>query len=1567
MAPKRGRPTKRSMKNITNPGSNQVPPVNTESNPDPQVNLETSTGPPVNPGANPVPPAGAGGSESNEAMIARIVREQLSACGVLIPHQPHIASGSGGDHTHTEHNATGGHAETHHTTGTTTTVPDPPRQGCTYKYFASCNPPTFTGKEGAAGLLRWIEEMETKLKISQCLEEHKVSYAACSFKESALTWWNTQAKTLGSATVDSMGWNEFKTLIRSEYCPLTEIQKLQEEFWNHSMIGADCLAYTHRFHELTCLLPDMFPTEAALIEKYIKGLVPQIRGMVTAAEPTTLKRAILLTTKLTDEAVRSGMLVTKTQTAVGRSDVGTSIVSKGTKRKWFGKSKARAPAEINQSKQTVKNYAAVTPERRNYVGQAPKCTRCSFHHTGQCPTCANCNRVGHYTKYCNLPARQPNQAPQQTTQTNRSCYKCGSPDHLIRNCPNNNNTNPGNEARGRAFQIGATEARHDVNTVTGTFLLNNLYASVLFDTGADKSFISPEFASLLSLPAVELETPYVIELANGKLIKTNSVIQGCSLNLNDHLFNIELLPIELGSFDVVVGMDWLSINQAEVICQTKMIRIPLPEGNTLIVQGEQAGRKLGIISCMQTQKCLRKGCPAFLAYVINNSSSQERIEDIPVVKDFPEVFPDNISGLPPVRQVEFRIDLIPGAAPVAKAPYRLAPSEMQELSGQLQELLDKGFIRPSFSPWGAPVLFVKKKDGSFRMCIDYRELNKLTIKNRYPLPRIDDLFDQLQGATYFSKIDLRSGYHQLRVHEDDVPKTAFRTRYGHYEFLVMPFGLTNAPAVFMDLMNRVCRPYLDKFVIVFIDDVLIYSRSQQEHAQHLKLILELLAREKLYAKFSKCEFWLREVQFLGHVVNQDGIQVDPSKIKAVEQWETPRTPTEIRQFLGLAGYYRRFIKNFSKIALPLTTLTQKNQPFIWGSQQEEAFQLLKHKLCNAPILALPEGIDNFTVYCDASRQGLGCVLMQNDKVIAYASRQLKVHEKNYTTHDLELGAVVFALKIWRHYLYGTKCTIYTDHKSLQHILDQKMLNMRQRRWVELLNDYDCEIRYHPGKANVVADALSRKERVKPLRVKALGMTVQTSLISQIKEAQQQALQATNYSAEGLRGLDKKLDIKNDEVLYFKNRIWVPYFSNSRTIILDEAHKSRYSIHPGADKMYKDLKDFYWWPGMKKHIAEYVGRCLTCLKVKAEHQRPSGLLQQPEIPMWKWDQISMDFITKLPRTSHNHDSIWVIVDRLTKSAHFIPIREDYSMDRLAKIYVNEIVSRHGVPISIISDRDSRFTSRFWQTLQNALGTQINMSTAYHPQTDGQTERTNQTLEDMLRSCVIDFGGSWDVHLPLVEFSYNNSYHTSIKCAPFEALYGRKCRSPVCWSEVGENRIIGPELIQETTDKIALIQERIKAARDRQKSYADNRRRPLEFQIGDLVMLKVSPWKGIFRFGKRGKLSPRFVGPFKILERIGSVAYKIELPPEVGNVHDVFHVSNLKKCLADESLIVPLKEIQIDEKLQFREEPVEVMDREVKVLKRSRIPIVKIRWNSKRGPEYTWEREDQMKQKYPHLFT
>nr|GEZ40243.1 putative reverse transcriptase domain-containing protein [Tanacetum cinerariifolium] len=491
------------------------------------------------------------------------------------------------------------------------------------------------------------------------------------------------------------------------------------------------------------------------------------------------------------------------------------------------------------------------------------------------------------------------------------------------------------------------------------------------------SVLKIESTLFINISPVALNTSYDVELADGKIVSTNTILRGCTLALFSCIFKIDLLPTRLGSFDVIIGMDWLSYHRAVIDCYEKIVRIPLPNGEILEAQGERPEKD-----------------PGSLAY--------------------------DLSDLPPVREIEFRIDLIPGVLPVVKSPYLLAPSEMSELSSQLKELQEKGFIRPSHSPWGAPVLFVKKKD----------------------------------GACCFSKIDLRLGYHQLRVRDEDIPKTAFRTRYGHFEFTVMPFGLTNAPAIFMDLMNRVCKPYLDKFVIVFIDDILIYSKSKEEHEIHLKTILDLLKKEKLYAKFSKCEFWLKEVHFLGHVVNRDGIHVDPSKVESIKNWKTLESSTEIRSFLGLAGYYRRFIENSSKIAKPFTLLTQKNKTYVWGDKQDEDFCIMKEKLCNAPVLALPDGPNDYV----------------RGKVIAYASRQLKTHENNYITHDLELGVVVFALKIWRHYFYGTKSVIYTDHKSLQYIFDQKELNMCQRWWIELLSDYECEIKYHPGKANVVADA-----------------------------------------------------------------------------------------------------------------------------------------------------------------------------------------------------------------------------------------------------------------------------------------------------------------------------------------------------------------------------------------------------------------------------------------------------------------------------------------------------------------
>ncbi|GJU12984.1 putative reverse transcriptase domain-containing protein [Tanacetum coccineum] len=846
---------------------------------------------------------------------------------------------------------------------------------CFYADFMKCQPLNFKGTEGVVGLTRWIEKMESVFNISGCAIENQVKFATCTLLGAALTWWNGQIRTLGPEAY-AMTWELLKKKMTDKYCPQGEIKKLEIELWNLKVKGNDVPAYTERFQELTLICTKFVANETEKVDKYISGLPNNIYGNVKFARPKTLDETIELANDLMNQKVRTYV-----------------------ERKSDNKTKAGDLSRNNHGHQqqpfkrqnVTKVYNKGTGEKKPYRGSLPKST-------------GNTNVAN--TQKGNGAAPKGN-----------GCFKCGAPGYFKRDCPKLKNKDGWNgNAQGWVYAVGNVEKRGnasgnpDANVVTGTFLLNNHYASILFDIGADRSFISTTFSSLINIAPTPLDDSYDVELVDGKIVRIDTIIRDCTLNFLDHQFNMDLMPIELGSFDVIIGMDWLTRCHAVIVCDEKLVQVPY--GNeTLTFCGKESsnGReyRLTVISCSKAQEYLAKGYQVFLAQISakkeEDKSEGKQIKDLLIVRDFLEIFPEDLPGLPPARPVEFQIDLIPGDTPVARAPYRLAPSEMKELSEQLQELSDKGFIRPSSLPWGAPVLFVKKKDGSFRMCIDYRELNKLTVKNRYPLPRIDDLFDQLQGSSIYSKIDLRSGYHQLRVREQDIPKTAFRTRYGHYEFQVMPFGLTNAPAVFMDLMNRVCKPYLDKFVIVFIDDILIYSKDEKEHEEHLKAILELLKKEKLYAKFSKCEFWIPKVQFLGHVIDSRGIHVDPAKIESIKDWASPKTPTEIRQFLGLAGYYRRFIEGFSKIAKSMTKLTQKGIKFDWGEKEESAFQLIKQKLCSAPILALPEGSKDFVVYCDASHKGLGAVLMQREKVIAYASRQVKVYEKNYTIQDLELG------------------------------------------------------------------------------------------------------------------------------------------------------------------------------------------------------------------------------------------------------------------------------------------------------------------------------------------------------------------------------------------------------------------------------------------------------------------------------------------------------------------------------------------------------------------------------------
>ena len=1437
-----------------------------------------------------------------------------------------------------------------------------------WEKFRKFSPPTFEGKLDPIEALEWLKRLEKIFKVIEISSQQKVLVAEQLMQKAAQQWWEST-----NINDDAeMTWEEFKEKFENYYFSTTIRVEKETEFLTFKQEGLHEDEFITRFLELSKFCKYSQNNSGWLCDRLVEKVRPDLKTALSPFinetkdfEKMCDKLRTIARSKREEEAekmkgfqprsilpVRPIGGITKTHS---QNYSGMKTRFSQPSKSYFG-----GPSRSHFSRPPRSHFGG--PQRSQFTGgqnsykgsivpvastaNSQRCAKCGRVHQGPCPTCFKCGKPGHVFKYCTEETRGANDAKTAVT--------------------------------GKVFALSHQEASTSPNLIKGILKLQGFEIEALFDSGATHSFISYACVPRLNLSICELPFSMIISTPAGAVVKTSKACLNCIIEFDGRISTVDLVCLPMKGIDIIIGMNWLSANDIILDCKRKIISLA----------DDFLSRKPQPSSTVQIEKPIRESCLAYMVFFSIQAEVEEGIEDIEVVNEFPEVFPKEMTGLPPEREVEFSIDLVPGTEPISKAPYRMSPSELVELKKQIEELMDKGFIRPSVSPWGSPVLFVKKKDGSLRLCIDYRQLNKVTVKNKYPLPRIDDLLDQLNGATIFSKIDLRSGYHQLRVKTEDIPKTAFRTRYGHYEFLVMPFGVTNAPAVFMDYMNRIFRPYLDKFVVVFIDDILIYSKDEKEHGEHLKIVLQVLREHKLYAKLSKCEFWLKEVKFLGHVISAEGVAVDPTKVDAVLQWEQPKSVTEIRSFLGLAGYYRRFIKGFSQMAMPLTKLTRKGQPYVWDEKCEEAFQNLKTKLTTSPVLMIPDPTQTFTVYTDASKKGLGCVLMQNDRVVAYASRQLRPHEENYPTHDLELAAVVFALKIWRHHLYGSKFEVFSDHKSLKYLFDQKELNMRQRRWMEFLKDYDYELKYHPGKANVVADALSRKtihvaqmmirehkllEDVPSTSIKGSGLvatmealTIENTTWKEIKFSQLEDEYLLKIREDIEEGKESEFDIERDGILRYKGRVCLPDDEEIKRLVLEEAHRSKYTIHPGATKMYHDLKRDWWWQGMKKDVTEFVARCLTCQKVKIEHRKPPGLLQNLEIPEWKWDSISMDFIMGLPLTSSGHNAIWVIVDRLTKSAHFLAIAAEYSLERLARIYMKEIVRLHGIPNSIVSDRDPRFTSRFWKALQDAMGTRLSYSTAYHPQTDGQTERTIQTLEDMLRACAIELAGSWDDHLHLAEFAYNNSYHSSIKMAPYEALYGRKCRSPICWTELNERTLLGPDLVDETTKKIKVIQQKLLTAQSRQKSYADMRRRPLEFMEGEHVFLRVTPMTGIGRAIRAKKLSPRFMGPYEILERIGPVAYRIALPPQLANLHDVFHVSQLKKYQPDPSHIIEMDEVELRDNMTYKVEPERIVDERDKQLRNKTIKLVKVVWKGMAPGDATWETEESMRQSYPYLF-
>nr|GEW64065.1 putative reverse transcriptase domain-containing protein [Tanacetum cinerariifolium] len=1081
--------------------------------------------------------------------------------------------------------------------------------------------------------------------------------------------------------------------------------------------------------------------------------------------------------------------------------------------------------------------------------------------------------------------------------------------HYKSDCPKLKNDNQGNRAgngntMARAYAVGTARTNPNSNVVMGMFLLNNRYTSVLFDTGADRSLVSTAYSSLIDIMPTTLDHGYDVELADGRIIWVNTLIRGCTLNFLNHPFNIDLMPIEMGSFDVIIGMDWLVKYHAIIICDEKLVRTPF--GNEfLIFHGDESinghESRLYIISCTKTQRYLLKGCPIFLAHVTiketEDKSKEKRLEDVTIVQDFPE----DLSGIPPTRQVEFQIDLVPGAAPVARAPYRLAPSEMKELSDQLEELADKGFIRSSSSPWGAP--------------------------NRYPLLRIDDLFDQLQGSSVYSKIDLRSGYHQLRVREEDILKTAFRTRYRHYEFQVMPFGLTNAPVVFMDLMNRVCKPYLDKFMIVFIDDILIYSKNKQEHEEHLKLILELLKKEQLYAKFSKCEFWIPKVQFLGHVIDSQGIHVDPTKIESIKDWASPKTATEIRQFLGLAGYYRRFIKGFSKIAGSMAKLTQKKEAIEFATEMMDKKMLThakrqaEHKRKyddtsrntqheqqppkrNNVAWAYTVGQGDKKPYggtkplcpkCNYHHDGPCAPKCINCKKIGYLARDCKGRPAAANNNNNQRGQGVNARGITYF-----ECRVQGNYKSDC----PKLKNGNQRNRVGHENvvarAYVVGTAGTNPNSNVVTEA---EDKSKEKRLEDVP------IVQDFPEAFLEDLPAPSEMKElsdQLKELADKGFIRPSSSPWGALVLFVKKKDGSFQMCIDYlelnklAVKNRYSLLR-IDDLFDQLQ------GLSVYSKIDLRSGYHQLRVQEEDIPKTAF--RTRYGHYEFQVMSFG-LTNAPANKQEHEEhLKLILELLKKEQLYAKFsKREFWIPKVQIIgYVIDSRGIHVDPAKIESIKD-------WASPKTA--TEIHQFLGLV----GYYRRFIEGFSKIVRSSSVRSEDLEELNMRqrrwlelLSDYDCEIRYHPGKANVVADAL-SRKER-------INQLRVRSSVM----TIGLDLPRQILEAQTEAMKP---ENLKPLEFSVGDRVMLKVSPWKGVVRFGKRGKLNPRYIGPFKVLTKVGTVAYRLELPEQLSRVHSTFHVSNLKKCLSDEPLAISLDEVHIDDKLRFVEEPVEVMDREVK---------------------------------------
>lgn len=1125
--------------------------------------------------------------------------------------------------------------------------------------------------------------------------------------------------------------------------------------------------------------------------------------------------------------------------------------------------------------------------------------------------------------------------------------------------------------------------------------LNNHACSALWDSGAGPTFISHSFVKEHKIVVVNKTEG--ITLTNGVVSQTLGVT---TLQLRLHgsdtanyesemTFSIMDLP---SGIDCILGDRW-SRNEGVIAdygltvgdvfsppnlwIRTQRVRI-MPDASLY----SQRSQLLHANSALDTSLSTEAGLVEFpsvadtvshehhtrpeqLDILLNRYSS---VFDPPTVGNFRDDTPECIR-------------LQPGSRPPNRPPFRLSLAERAETEKQVTELLETGRIVPSHSPFGAPVLFVPKRGTTaLRMCIDYRALNDLTVRNKYPMPRIDDFLDNLSGAQYFSSLDLTSGYWQIVLHSNDWEKTAFNTHLGKFEWRVIPFGLTNAPAVFQAVMNRVFSKYLNRFVCIYLDDILVFSRTKEEHYEHIELVLQTLQAESLKANMKKCDFFKPELVFLGHVVTCQGLKPDPAKVSTVVDWPTPKSVYEVRSFLGLANYFRRYIQSYAKIAAPLTDLLkgltssdkkgkqlqrgqlpavqvaaiQKDFSYRWTTGCQEAFMRLKNALVSAPVLKLPDFDKPFVIECDASEnaKAVGGILLQEGRLVAYMSRKLSGPELNYSVSDIEMMAVIYSLREWRCYLEGQPFTIVTDHQPNTY-LDKATSShtlKRRARWLYESAGYDYQWLYKPGKRNP-ADPLSRAPQhfacfcqVLPVgpysvRMSAVPAGVRVPTMAAVATPRAHLLAAAaapgrlkrkrkrkasqvvpamsddalvgrfvveSFLTRVAKGLEKFTTLPDKELHsrgYRKdpdgllwtesNQLYIPKVEDLRDDCIAAVHSHPASGHYGLRRTLEKVREVFFWEGQKSDVADFIKKCDSCQRVKAPRMKPQGELQPLRIPFRRWESVSMDLITDLPDTANGYNSIVVFVDRLSKMVHLAPCTKNVDAEQLGELMEHHIFRLHGVPQDIVSDRDIRFSSHFWQDSCANLKIKLSRSSAQHPQSDGQTERANGVLEDTLRHFVSPYQNDWDKLLPVAEFAMNNAFNESIGTTPFMLNYGQSPDTPVIAALRGKNPQVN-KFVGRWGEQLKAARDCLVAAQDSQKRFADKHRRPApELRVGDQVLISMKHFELVP--GLKLKLAPRFIGPVPITEVIGpsNLSYRVELPPPLHKKHNVFHVSSLKK--------------------------------------------------------------------------